>query len=156
MATATEQRARDGYGTFYAEKLWTWIPEVYRNEDFRALKPGVLRALVEIIAADAATARRSIDRLWEDTLIDYADDWAVPYIGDLVATRMLNGLNRRGRRVDVARTVFYRRHAGTPKVLEMLIKDITGWDGTAQEAFRRLARTWHGLVGSVVESDRIF
>ncbi|MFI0848329.1 hypothetical protein [Mesorhizobium sp. IMUNJ 23232] len=137
--------ARDHYPRYYAEKLWSWIPEVYRNEDFRAAKPGVLRALIEIIAEDAATARRSIDRLWDDALIDYADDWAVPYIGDLVATRVLNSLNRRGVRTDVARTVFYRRRAGTPVVLEMLIKDITGWGGTVSEAFRRLARTWHGL-----------
>lgn len=137
--------ADDRYAEYFAEKLWAWIPEVYRNEDFRARKPGVLRALVEILAADAATARRSIDRLWEDTLIDYADDWAVPYIGDLVATRLLNGLNRRGMRIDVARTVFYRRRAGTPVVLETLIKDITGWGGVVQEGFRRLARTWHGL-----------
>lgn len=137
--------ARDRYPEHFAEKLWSWIPEVYRSEDFRAARPGVLRALVEIVAADAATARRSIDRLWEDTLIDYADDWAVPYIGDLVATRVLNGLNRRGMRTDVARTVFYRRRAGTPVVLETLIKDITGWGGTVSEAFRRLGRTWHGL-----------
>jgi hypothetical protein len=137
--------ADDRFARYYAEKLWAWIPEIYRQEDTDALRPGVLRALIDIIGGDAAVARRSVDRLWEDTLIDYADDWAIPYIGDLLGTRILNGLNRRGRRLDVARTVFYRRRAGTPHVLEMLVHDITGWDGAIVESFRRLGRHWHGL-----------
>lgn len=137
--------ADDGYATYYAEKLWNWIPEVHRDADFTALRPNVLRALIEVIGGDAATARRSIDRLWENVLIDYADEWAVPYIGDLIGTRLLNSINGRGVRVDVARTLFYRRRAGTLVVLDELIRDITGWGGIAVEAFRRLARHWHGL-----------
>jgi hypothetical protein len=52
-----------------------------------------------------AFLRRSQDRLWEDVFIDSCDEWAVPYIGDLVGTRMISALNARGRRVDVAKTV---------------------------------------------------
>ena len=51
--------ADDGYATYYAEKLWNWIPEVHRDADFTALRPNVLRALIEVIGGDAATARRS-------------------------------------------------------------------------------------------------
>ena len=144
-AIESVRAAEDGYEAYLAEKLWSWIPELYRDADMRASRPDVLRALIEIVAGDAATARRAIDRLWENVLIDYADDWAVPYIGDLVGTRLLNSSNSRGVRVDVARTSFYRRRAGTPVVLEQLIKDITGWGGIAVEGFRRLARHWHGL-----------
>ena len=25
--------AEDGYARYYAEKIWEWIPEVYRHED---------------------------------------------------------------------------------------------------------------------------
>jgi len=144
-ATEPARAADDGYEAYFAEKLWSWIPELYRDADMRAERPDVLRALIEVVAGDAATARRAIDRLWEDVLIDYADDWAVPYIGDLIGARLLNSINSRGVRVDVARTSYYRRRAGTPVVLEALVKDITGWGGIAVEAFRRLARHWHGL-----------
>ncbi len=137
--------AEDGYALYYAEKLWNWIPEAHRDADFTARQGEVLRPLIEVIAGDAAVARRAIDRLWENGFIDYADDWAVAYIGDLLGTRLLNSINGRGVRVDVARTLFYRRRAGTLVVLEELIKDMTGWGGMAVEAFRRLARHWHGL-----------
>ena len=137
--------AEDLFERYYSEKLWAWIPAVYRDEDGLADNPDVLRGIVEILARQAATARRSMDRLWEDAFIDYCDDWTISYIGDLLETRLVHELNRRGRRVDVARTIFYRRRKGTMPVLELLTRDIAGWQGTVVESFRRLARTRHGL-----------
>lgn len=137
--------ADDRYERFYAEKLWELIPSIYRHEDGIAERPGTLRALVEIIAEQAALLRRSQDRLWDDAFIDLCEDWAVPYIGDLVATRMVSALNKRGRRVDVAKTIYYRRRKGTPRVLEELIADICGWEGKVVESFRFLGRHRHGL-----------
>ena len=137
--------ALDEFERYYAEKLWEWIPPIYRQEDGLAEEPHVLRALVEILACQAAVARRSADRLWEDAFIHTCDDWAVPYIGALLGTRLVGNLNRRGRRVDVARTLFYRRRKGTPVVMEALIQDITGWEGAVVESFKRLARTRHRL-----------
>jgi hypothetical protein len=137
--------ARDGYDEYFAEKLWSLVPAVHRHEDGIARRPDVLRAIVEVIAGQAAIVRRSNDRLWEDQFIELCEDWAVPYIGDLVGTRLVSALNRRGRRVDVARTIHYRRRKGTLVVQEELTRDITGWEGTAVEEFRRLARARHGL-----------
>jgi hypothetical protein len=137
--------AEDDFERYYAEKIWEWIPPVYRHEDGIAEDPEVLRSLVEVLALQAAIARRSTDRLWEDQFIDFCDDWAVPYIGDLVGTRLVNALSRRGRRVDVAKTLYYRRRKGTLQVLESLIRDMTGWEGVVVESFRRLARLRHGL-----------
>jgi len=136
---------RDDFDTYFAEKLWEWIPEVYRYEDGKAVNPDVLRGLIEIAGFAAANARRSVDRLWEDQFAEFCDDWALPYIGDLVGTRLVNALNRRGRRADVVRTIFYRRRKGTLTVLQMLVRDITEWDGVVVEAFRRLGRTPHRL-----------
>jgi hypothetical protein len=141
MADAPNDRFR----RYYAEKLWELIPPIYRHEDGIAARPGALRALVEVLADQAAILRRSSDRLWEDQLIDFCDDWAVPYLGDLVGTRMVSALDKRGRRADVANTIYYRRRAGTLAVLEGLVADITGWEGTAVEEFRRLVRHPHGL-----------
>ena len=138
-------QARDGFQEYFAEKLWAMIPAVYRDEDARAEKPGVLRAIVEVLAEQAAYLRRSNDRLWEDQFIELCNDWAVPYIGDLVATRLVSALNLRGRRVDVAKTIYYRRRKGTLRVLEELISDIAGWEGKVVEEFRRIARARHGL-----------
>ena len=135
----------DHFDRYFAEKLWATIPEYYREEDGLAEPPGVLRGFVEVLAQQAANLRRSNDRLWDDNFIDLCSEWAVPYIGELVATRMVSALNLRGRRVDVAKTIYYRRRAGTPRILEELIADITGWEGKLVEEFRRLGRMRHGL-----------
>lgn len=137
--------ANDRFKTYFAEKIWEMIPAFYREEDGLADNPGVLRAYVEIIAEQAATLRRSNDHLWDDEFIDLCNAWVVPYLADLVGTRLVSSLNRRGRRIDVAKTIYYRRRKGTVRVLEELISDITGWDGVVVEEFRRLARHWHGL-----------
>ncbi len=133
---------RDNFERYYTEKLWQLIPEVYRQYD---MATGVLRAIIEIIGTHAAIARRGTDRLSDDPFIEYCDDWAVPYIGDLVGTRLINPLNVRGQRVDVASTIYYRRRNGTPRVLSMFPRDIANWDGAIVEAFRRLGRTPHRL-----------
>lgn len=135
----------DHFDRYFAEKIWALIPEYYREEDGLASPPGVLRGFVEVLAQQAATLRRSNDRLWDDEFIDLCADWAVPYLGELVATRMVSALNLRARRVDVAKTIYYRRRAGTPRILEELIADITGWEGKLVEEFRRLGRMRHGL-----------
>ncbi|HZN00904.1 MAG TPA: hypothetical protein VFB70_15980, partial [Pyrinomonadaceae bacterium] len=135
----------DHFDRYYAEKLWAMLPEHYREQDGLAEPQGVLRGFIEVLAQQAATLRRSNDRLWDDQFIDLCADWAVPYIGELVATRLVSALNTRGRRVDVAKTIYYRRRAGTPRILEELIADITGWEGKLVEEFRRLGRARHGL-----------
>src|SRR6185369_14677884 len=84
-------------------------------------------------------------QLWDDEFIDLCADWAVPYLGELVATRLVSALNLRARRVDVAKTIYYRRRKGTPRILEELVADITGWEGKLVEEFRRLGRLRHGL-----------
>lgn len=137
--------AQDNFEQYFAEKLWEMIPGIYRHEDGIAEDPGILRALVEILAGQAAILRRSHDRLWEDQFIELCQDWAVPYFGDLVASRLMSALNKRGRRIDVAKTIYYRRRKGTLRVLEELISDIAGWEGKVVEEFRLLARIRHGL-----------
>lgn len=136
---------QDGYERYYAEKLWELIPAIYRHEDGLADNPDVLRGLVEVLATQAAVLRRSQDRLWDDAFIDLCDDWAIPYLGELVGTRLISALNRRGQRIDVAKTIYYRRRSGTLRIQEELIRDITGWNGQVVEQFRRLGRTHHGL-----------
>ena len=138
--------ARDRYREYYTERLWDWVPAIHRELD--ALEAGdSLRALLSAVASQAAVARRSQDRLWDDMYVELADDWAIPYIAELVATRLVSALNPRARRADVAKTIYYRRRKGTLTVLEQLVADISGWNGKVVEEFRRLARFRHGLDG---------
>lgn len=138
--------AKDQYREYFTERLWDWVPAIYRELD--ALEGGdSLRAVLKAIGSEAAVAKRSHDRLWDDMFVELADDWAVPYIAELVATRLVSALNPRARRADVAKTIYYRRRKGTLAVLEQLIADMSGWDGKVVEEFRRLARMRHGLDG---------
>ena len=136
----------DGYDTYYAERLWQLLPAVYRTADTDSFTaPGPLRELLNRIGAQVAVVRRSIDRLWADQSIETCDDWVIPYIGDLLGTNLVGNLDPRAQRLDVAKTIHYRRRKGTLQVLEELALDVTGWTAHVVEGFRRLARTRHGL-----------
>ena len=107
---------RDDYPKYFAEKLWEWLPPVYRELDH--LEGGdALRALIEALAQQAALLKRSQDRLWDDAFVELASDWAVPYIAEMLGTRLVSSLNPRARRADVAKTIYYRRRKGTPRDL---------------------------------------
>lgn len=137
----------DNYGVYYADKLWNLLPEIYRtlDADPTGQSSGPLRELVARIGATTGAVRRSIDRLWQDQSIETCDDWVIPYLGALLDTRLVLGLDPRGQRLDVANTIDYRRRGGTLAVLEQIASDISGWDAKAVEFFRRLGRTRHGL-----------
>lgn len=129
----------DGYDQFYANRLWGLLPAIYRTSD----ASGALWELVNRIGAQAAVVRRSIDRLGENQSIETCDDWVIPYIGDLVATRLVSCLPPPSQREDVAKTIYYRRRAGTVGLLEELGADIAQRDARVVEFFRRLGRTRH-------------
>src|SRR5215813_13241274 len=111
----------DRYERYYAAKIWGMLPAVYRTLDSEALdRNGPLREIVNRIGAQAAVLRRGIDRLWEDQSIETCDDWVIPYIADLLATNLVASLDTRGQRLDVAKTIYYRRRKGTVALLEEL------------------------------------
>jgi hypothetical protein len=145
----------DHYEIYYADKLWNLIPAIYRTLDTDVYNAnGPLRELVNRIGAQAATLRRSIDRLWEDQSIESCDDWVISYIGNLLATNLVSSLDARGQRLDVYNTIYYRRRKGTVAILEEIAADITGWEARVVEFFRRLSRTRHNLDPAIaVRSD---
>jgi hypothetical protein len=137
---------RDLYQAFYTEHLWGLLPEVYRASDSDDPdKKGPLRELVERLGLQIAVVRRSIDRTAEDASIESSDDWLISYIGDLLATNLVAGLDARAQRLDVAKTIYYRRRKGTVAILEEIAADVTGWNARIVEFFRRLARSRHGF-----------
>jgi hypothetical protein len=145
--------ADDFYVQWYTAKLWQMLPAVYRTLDVTdqldgapiSPNPGPLQELITRIGTQAALLRRSIDRLWENQSIETCDDWVIPYIGDLLATRVVSCLDARRQRLDVAKTIYYRRRSGTLGLIEELATDIAGHDARAVEFFRRLGRTRHSF-----------
>lgn len=137
--------ADDGLDRFFAERLWQLLPGMVRAADSDVEGAGPLRALVNRIGASVADNRRSIDALERLGSIETADDWAIAYHADLLATRLVSAMDARAQRLDVARTIAYRRRAGTLALVELLAFDVTGHDARAVEFFRRLARTRHAF-----------
>ena len=134
--------ADDGYTAWHQAKLWNLLPAVYRTLELPD-GAGPLHAIMDRIGGEFGNLRRGIDRLWDNQSIETCDDWAIPYIGDLLATRLVSYLDARAQRLDVAKTIYYRRRSGTLGLLEELAADIAGRDARAVEFFRRLGRTRH-------------
>ena len=136
----------DGYDGYYQARLWESLPEIYREADAAGADvTGPLRELLNRIGIQVAVVRRSVDALWADQSIETCADWVIPYIGDLIAARLVTGLDPRGQRLDVAYTIHWRRRKGMLATVDAVARDITGWDVHVLEAFRRLARTRHNL-----------
>ena len=147
----------DNYEARYAAKLWSLVPAHHRASDSETLEvPGPLQELLTRVGWSVADVRRSIDRLWEDQSIETCDSWVIPYLADLLATRLVPAMDARGQRLDVARTITYRRAKGTVQLLERLTNDVTGYDARVIEFFRSLSRTRHNLdpaIGRPADSD---
>jgi len=135
----------DGYESYYANRIWQMLPGVYRALDGAdPTVTGPLQELVARVGSQVAVVRRSIDRLWADQSIETCDDWVIPYIGELLGTKLVDD-DARGQRLQVAKTIHYRRRKGTVAVLEEIARDVTGCQAHVVESFRRLSRTRHSL-----------
>ncbi|WP_405682558.1 hypothetical protein [Streptomyces sp. NBC_00057] len=132
------------------DELYSLLPAVHRRRD--AEQGGPLRALLTIVAEQAAVVEEDIERLYDNWFIETCDDWVVPYIGDLVGYEILPGFaaalsDDTSRAVglpaaavprrDVADTVVNRRRKGTLALLEDLASNVAGWPARVVE-YRRL------------------
>lgn len=128
------------------DQLYALLPAVYRLRD--AERGGPLKALMAVLAEQAAIVEDDIAQLYDNWFIETCAEWVVPYIGDLLGARglySLQGASARTRtfsqRARVANTIGYRRRKGTASMLEQLARDVTGWDARAVEFFELLATT---------------
>lgn len=127
-----------------SEQLYDLLPAIYRIRDVEEGEP--LKALVAVIAEQAAVMESDIAGLYENWFIETCDEWVVPYLGDLLAVRGLHSLGPDApfsQRALVANTLSYRRRKGTATVLEQLAHDTTGWNARAVEFFELLETTQH-------------
>ncbi|HEY3628994.1 MAG TPA: hypothetical protein VGL00_22085 [Terracidiphilus sp.] len=104
---------------------------------------GPLKALISIIAEQVEVLEESLWQGYDDQFIETCQEWAVPYIADLVAARGLFVFPNANfsLRAEVADTLTNRRRKGTISVLERIARDFTGWDANVVEYFLQLATT---------------
>ncbi len=69
--------------------LFERLPEIHRTRDAELETPGQLKAYLGLIDEAFLAIHTDIWRLYDDLFVESATDWAVPYIGDLLGTRMV-------------------------------------------------------------------
>ncbi|GAB4578164.1 MAG: hypothetical protein Fur0022_08970 [Anaerolineales bacterium] len=131
--------------------LYKLLPVIYRQRDAALGEP--LKGVLEILSEQANLVESDIAQLYENWFIETAEDWAVPYIADLIGYRAVSEAGRPGEgntprgeqrnrilipRREVANTLRYRRRKGTLALLELLAKDVTGWPARAVEFYKLL------------------
>ena len=126
--------------TLNAQALYALLPSVYRLRDLEQGEP--LKALVGLLAQVFEQLEEDVEQLYDDQFIETCADWVVPYIGDLIGYRPLEG-GRVSARAEVAHTLALRRRKGTLAALEQIGRDVSGWPAHAAELFERLAHAQH-------------
>ncbi|MEO5929521.1 MAG: hypothetical protein ABIR47_06290 [Candidatus Kapaibacterium sp.] len=131
-----------------SERLYQLLPAIYRQRDEMSGFP--LRSLLRVIAEQVDVVEGDIARLYENWFIETCQEWAVPYIGDLIgyqlpqpvgdpSTAEGNTLNRLSiPRREIANTIRYRRSKGTLALLELLAGDVAAWPSRGVEFYKLL------------------
>ncbi|MEM9265773.1 MAG: hypothetical protein AAGA46_09645 [Cyanobacteria bacterium P01_F01_bin.13] len=137
-----------------ADRLYELLPAVYRQRDEELGDP--LKSLLQVISEQVDVVEADIDQLYRNWFIETAEDWAVPYIADLIGYRPVAAAGTPGAidtlqgearnrilipRQEVANTIRYRRRKGTLALLEQLAQDVAGWPGRAVEFYKLLGWT---------------
>jgi hypothetical protein len=137
-----------------SDRLYDLLPAIYRLRD--AEQGYALKALLRVIAEQVNVVEDDIRQLYDNWFIETAQDWVVPYLGDLIGYQLVHEAGEPGDptsmegaarnkilipRRDVANTIRYRRRKGTLAVLEELARDVAGWPARAVEFFKLLGWT---------------
>lgn len=124
-----------------SERLYHRLPELYRRRDLEYGEP--LRALLAVAESQLELLEDDIAGLYENWFLETCEDWAVPYLADLLGIRALGLPPHAGAhpKAQVGRVLDYRRRKGTLAVLEQVTRDVTGWFARIVELFEFLAHT---------------
>ena len=138
------------------DRLYELLPVIYRQRDTELGQP--LRSLLQVIAEQVNVVEDDIAQLYENWFIETCQDWAVPYIADLLGHRIAYEAGSTGAvpseqsarrnkilipRREVASTIGYRRRKGTVALLELLARDVAGWSARATEFYQLLLASQH-------------
>lgn len=129
------------------DRLYELMPDIYRMRDADQRYP--LRALLRVIAEQVNLVEDDIAQLYDNWFIETAEDWAVPYIADLLGYRPVLGMGEAtgtnleltrvlAPRREIANTIGYRSRKGTAALLELLAHDVAGLPARVVEFFKLL------------------
>jgi len=123
--------------------LFGLLPDHFRIRDADQGRP--LQALMGLLASELGLIEQDIDQLYDNWFVETCEEWAIPYIAQLVGARTLRsfGQGEAGLRSYVANTLGYRQAKGTVAVIEQIARDVTGWPVLAVEFFQQLATSQH-------------
>lgn len=125
------------------ERLYRLLPSIYRQSDQN--QGYALRALMNALESEFQILEADMDGLYDNWFIETAQEWVVPYIGELLGvydfSQQKNLFFSQRRRV--ANTIGYRRRKGLPAILEHVTQDVTGWPSHVVEYMQLLATTQH-------------
>lgn len=126
-----------------ADRLFSRLPGHIRARDAAEGHP--LRALLAVAERELDHLHGDIAQLYDNWFIETCEEWVVPYLGDLLGARRLNGAAGDGfsLRAYVANTLSYRRGKGTAAVLEQLARDLSGHPARVVEFWRHLVQAQH-------------
>lgn len=129
-----------------ADYLYNLLPATYRMRDAEQGYP--LRELLAVMDEQGALIEANIGTLYENWFIETAQDWAVPYIAELVGYQPVHDAGRPGSwaqsaarnrvlmpRREAAHTVNFRRRKGSLALLEQLAAETSGWPAHAVESY---------------------
>jgi len=122
--------------------LFTRLPEIYRIRDAQQVPPDQLRDYLALVEGAFGAVHENIEALYHDLFIESCDDWAIPYIGDLVGTSHLKG-ETWTLRADVADTIALRRRKGTLGAIELLAFILTEWGVHCVELLENMVWNQH-------------
>lgn len=124
------------------DRLYELLPVVHRVRDEAEGHP--LRDLLRVVGERVSAAGDDIARLYDNWFIETCEDWAVPYLGDLIGYRPVEqAAGLPVSRKEVADTLAFRRRKGTLALLELLAGTVAGWPARAVEFQRLLSWTQH-------------
>ncbi len=132
-----------------ANYLYNLVPRFNRSRDLAEGSP--LRALFTLLQAQYDLIEDDIGTLYSNWFVESCEDWALPYIGDLIGGTGIGLLSHPGADVRrlVANTMSYRRGSGLAATLERIAEDVTGWPVRVHE-WRDMA----AATGNVQQIDR--
>jgi hypothetical protein len=139
-----------------SDRLYNLLPVIHRQRD--EAQGGPLRAVLEIITEQVNLVEDDIGQLYENWFIETCEDWAVPYLAELIGYRNVQTAGTPGDiatpqgqqrnkilipRREVANTIRYRQRKGTLALLELLANDVANWPARSVEFYKLLGWTQH-------------
>ncbi|WP_338846068.1 hypothetical protein V8J88_20255 [Massilia sp. W12] len=145
MIPATERDPR-------IDRLYALLPAIHRMRD--AEHGHVLQALLRVIGAQVNLLEDDISRLYQNYFVETAEDWLLPYLGELLGLAPQSGsaalpaaqagaLTRAlAPRRELGQTVRWRQRKGSLALLEELAR-AASWPARAQEFYPTLGWNQH-------------